>query len=163
MFFPRETAKTVWRFKEKILLLYSDDLANLVLLFRVAPTRQTPHQPAHLSTAHLWPVYKVATTLGHVKGHRVVVHDFLFKNIYFGLCWVFITTCGLSLVVASWDYSLIVVYGLIIVVASLVVEHRLKGTQVSVVVVHGLDCPMACGIFPDQGLNLCLLHWQADS
>ena len=21
----------------------------------------------------------------------------------------------------------------------------------------------ACGIFPDQGLNLCLLHWQADS
>ena len=22
---------------------------------------------------------------------------------------------------------------------------------------------MACGIFPDQGLNLCPLHWQADS
>ena len=22
---------------------------------------------------------------------------------------------------------------------------------------------MACGIFPDQGWNLCLLHWQADS
>ncbi|KAI4588492.1 hypothetical protein MJG53_002900, partial [Ovis ammon polii x Ovis aries] len=23
-----------------------------------------------------------------------------------------------------------------------------------------LSCPMACGIFPDQGLNLCPLHWQ---
>ena len=25
----------------------------------------------------------------------------------------------------------------------------------SVVVVHGLSCPGACGIFPDQGLNHC--------
>ena len=33
----------------------------------------------------------------------------------------------------------------------------------SVVVVHWLSCPMACGIFLDQGSNLCLLHWQADS
>ena len=26
-----------------------------------------------------------------------------------------------------------------------------------------VGCPAACGIFPDQGLNLCSLHWQADS
>ena len=31
------------------------------------------------------------------------------------------------------------------------------------VVVHGLSCPMACGIFLDQGLNLYLLHWQVES
>ena len=31
------------------------------------------------------------------------------------------------------------------------------------VVVHGLSCSTACGIFPNQGLNLCLLHWQVDS
>ena len=31
------------------------------------------------------------------------------------------------------------------------------------VVVHGLSCSMACGIFPDKGLNLCPLHWQVDS
>ena len=31
------------------------------------------------------------------------------------------------------------------------------------VVVHGLSCPMACGIFLDQRLNLCLLHWQVES
>ena len=33
----------------------------------------------------------------------------------------------------------------------------------SVVVVHRLSCSVACGIFPDQGLNSYLLHWQADS
>ena len=33
----------------------------------------------------------------------------------------------------------------------------------SVVVAHGLSCSVACGIFLDQGSNLCLLHWQADS
>ena len=25
---------------------------------------------------------------------------------------------------------------------------------------HGLSCPTSRGIFPDQGLNPCLLHWQ---
>ena len=30
-------------------------------------------------------------------------------------------------------------------------------------VVHGLSCSMACGIFPNQGSNPCLLNWQADS
>ena len=33
----------------------------------------------------------------------------------------------------------------------------------SVVVAHGPSRSAACGIFPDQGLNLCPLHWQADS
>ena len=33
----------------------------------------------------------------------------------------------------------------------------------SVVVAHRLSCPAACGILLDQGSNLCLLLWQADS
>ena len=33
----------------------------------------------------------------------------------------------------------------------------------SVVVAHGPSCSVACGIFPDQGTNLCPLHRQADS
>ena len=33
----------------------------------------------------------------------------------------------------------------------------------SVVVVHGLSCSTARGIFPDWGPNSCPLHWQADS
>ena len=33
----------------------------------------------------------------------------------------------------------------------------------SVVVAHGFSCSAAWEIFPDQGPNLCSLHWQADS
>ena len=36
-------------------------------------------------------------------------------------------------------------------------EHRLSSCGARV------QLPLACGIFPDQGLNPCLLHWQADS
>ena len=41
--------------------------------------------------------------------------------------------------------------------------HRLWGTWASVVVAHRLSCLTAYGILPDQGLNPCPLHWQADS
>ena len=37
------------------------------------------------------------------------------------------------------------------------------GLWASVVVALGPSFPTACGIFLDQGLNLCPLHWQADS
>ena len=33
----------------------------------------------------------------------------------------------------------------------------------SVFMVHRLSCPVACGIFLDQGLNLGFLHWQMNS
>ena len=36
-------------------------------------------------------------------------------------------------------------------------------TQALAAVAHRLSCPMACRIFPDQGLNPCPLHWHADS
>ena len=37
------------------------------------------------------------------------------------------------------------------------------GSGTSVGAAHGLSCSMACGIFPDQGLNPCPLNWQANS
>ena len=41
------------------------------------------------------------------------------------------------------------------------------GTQLQstglIVVVQGLSCPAACGIFPDPGSNPCPLHWQGES
>ena len=33
----------------------------------------------------------------------------------------------------------------------------------STVVAHGLSCSETCGVFPDQGSNPCLLHWQAET
>ena len=38
-----------------------------------------------------------------------------------------------------------------------VLEHSLSSCG------NGLSCSAACGILPDQGSNLCLLLWQADS
>ena len=84
----------------------------------------------------------------------------------------FLSSCG------EWGaYS-----WLLIAEASLVAEPGLEGTWASVVSVcglsgcgswapragsvavgHGPCCSVMQGIFPDQGLNLCLLHWQADS
>ena len=67
---------------------------------------------------------------------------------------MFVAECGLSLAVKSEGSSLVAVHGLLIVVASLVVEWRLQGTRSSEVGVHWLTCPMACRIFA----KLCPLH-----
>ena len=45
---------------------------------------------------------------------------------------------------------------------SVIVTPRLQSTGTKVVT-HGFSCSVACGIFLDQGSNLCLLHWQEDS
>ena len=57
---------------------------------------------------------------------------------------------------------LVAVLRFLIAVASLVVERGLQSMG-SVVVAHGLICPLTFGIFLDQGLNLCPPLWQADS
>ena len=67
----------------------------------------------------------------------------------------------ISLFLAVLGLQFIVVHGLLIAVASLFAEHRLWNDG-SVVVAHGLSCSEACGIFPDQGWNPCLLLWQVD-
>ena len=60
----------------------------------------------------------------------------------------------------SVGYSLVVVkYWLLIDMSSLV-ENKALGVQASVVVVHGLTCPPACGIFPERGLNPRTMPWQ---
>ena len=45
---------------------------------------------------------------------------------------------------------------------STVVALWLQSTD-SVVAAHRFSCFLACGIFPDRGSKLRLLHWQADS
>ena len=69
---------------------------------------------------------------------------------------------GLSLVVASGGHSSSRCAGLSL---SRPLPLRSTGSRraCSVIVAHGPSCSAACGILPDQGLNLCPLHWQADS
>ena len=106
----------------------------------------------------------------------------LFLNVYFYFClhWFLIGALGLPLVAASEGCSLDAVHGRLIVLAPLIAEHGLLYTWASVaaanrlrslgalVVVRGLSCPAACGIFPGQGTNQCrvfctarriLNHW----
>ena len=77
-----------------------------------------------------------------------------------GLCWVCVAVWGLSLVGRSGRYSLlrpIMVTSLDLGRVGSVVATR------GLVVAHGPSCRSACGVFLDQGSNLCPLHWQADS
>ena len=89
------------------------------------------------------------------------------KNLFiylfiFWWCHVFITMYGLSLVAVSRGYSLVKVHRLLIVVASLVAEHRLLGVRASELL-HTFFVAHWHVIFPHQGLNPCPLHWQLNS
>ena len=66
------------------------------------------------------------------------------------LCWAF-SSC--------WEQWLLftAMWGLLIEVASCV---ALKGQEGSA---QGVSCPLACGIFLEQGPSLYPLHWQEDS
>ena len=81
---------------------------------------------------------------------------------YLWLCWVFVSVRGLSLVAASGGHSSSWCAGHSLSRA-LLLQSTGSRRAGSVVVVHGLRCSAACGIFPDQGSNPCTLHWQADS
>ena len=86
-------------------------------------------------------------------------------------CTLAFSSCG------EWGLLFVAVCRLLIVMASLVVKHGLQARRLqqlwhmgsvvvahglqstgSVVVAHGLSCSMACGIFRDQGSNLCPLN-----
>ena len=60
---------------------------------------------------------------------------------------------GFSLAVESRSCSLVAMHELLIAVASLVVEHRLQGTWISVLVAHMLGSCSFQG--PEHRLNSC--------
>ena len=64
--------------------------------------------------------------------------------------WVFIFVLRFFILWLHW--------GLVAASGLLIAAHGLL-----LVVSHRLSCSTARGIFPDQGSNPCLLHWQADS
>ena len=98
------------------------------------------------------------------------MYSFFFFNYYLfiyllflgGLCWVFVSVRGLPLAAASGGHSSSRCAGLSPSWPLLLWSTGSRRAG-SVVVAHGLSCSAACGIFPDQGSNPCVLHWQADS
>ena len=78
------------------------------------------------------------------------------SNFIFWLSWVFVATCGLSLVAESRSYCLLWSVGFSLwwlLLWSTGCRH-----MNSVLVVREICCSMACGIFLDQGSILCPLH-----
>ena len=55
----------------------------------------------------------------------IIFLKFIYLVIYFWLHWVFVATCRLSLAAASGGLLFIAVHLLLVVVTSLVAEHRL--------------------------------------
>ena len=86
----------------------------------------------------------------------------IYLFIYLWLCWVFVSVWGPSLVVASGGHSSSRCKGLSLSRPLLLRSTGSRRTG-PVIAAHGPSCSAACGIFPDQGPNLCPLHWQADS
>ena len=102
---------------------------------------------------------------------------FFFNTLFIYFIYLFMTVLGLLVFV--WGLSLVAASGghsssrcggrssLRCAGLSLSRPLPLRGTGSrcagSVVVAHGPSCSAICGIFPDQGSNLCPLHWQADS
>ena len=87
---------------------------------------------------------------------------FIYLFIYLWLCWVFISVRRLSLVAASRGHSSSRCADLSLSWPLLLWSTGSRRAG-SVIVAHRPSCSTACGIFPDQGLNPCPLHWQADS
>ena len=69
---------------------------------------------------------------------------------------------GLSLVAASGGHSSWRCAGLSLS-RPLLLRSTGSRRAGSAIVAHGPSRSAACGIFPDQGSNLCPLNWQADS
>ena len=87
---------------------------------------------------------------------RSVFFAFLFIRLFMTLLGLYCLSrtfsgCG------EWGLLLVAACGLLIVVASLVAARS------SVIVLQGLSCSKACGIFLGQGSDPCPLHWQVDS
>ena len=99
-------------------------------------------------------------------------YAFIYFLTYISLWWVFAAALRLSPVALSGGHSAAF---RLLTVWLLTAEHRLQcawasvvsnprlQTTSSIVVTHCFCCSLACGIFLDQGSNLCLLHWRENS
>ena len=120
-----------------------------------------PFGPGLLS---LWEVFWLliqSLVLGRFRFSISFFFNFIYL-FYLWLCWVFISVRGPSPVAASGGHPSSRCAGLSLS-WPLLLRSTGSGSAGSVIVAHGPSWSVACGIFPDQGSNLCPLHWQADS
>ena len=111
--------------------------------------------------------FRCSVATGHLAsgGHCLLFKNFL--NILFKCIYIFLVGLGLCCTQIFSSCSAQVSH-----VAAWALGHMgfssygrwvpgLESTG-SVLVIHGPSRSTACGIVPDQGSNLCLLHWQVD-
>ena len=113
-----------------------------------------------LDAAWFWALclaYDLSATLHSSSSTRVPwILTFNHSN-FLGSFFYFFILATVGLHCRAWVFSSCGVRG------SLGCRAQAWGCVSSVVVAHRLSCPSAHGIFPDQGSNLCPLHWQLDS
>ena len=126
-------------------------------------------QRAWWAIVHGWQRVRHTEWVTHTQA--VSVRIFFFFLIHWFWAVLGLHCFGFSLVAVSEDYSLVAVRSFLLwwlltrvrqylwYMASAAAAQRAG----SVVVAHRLRCSTVSGIISDQGLNPCLLHWQADS
>ena len=142
-----------------LLLLLPNSLAFLpsfFLIFLIYLTLLT----GHVFVGFSWSLFLCVIFFNNFFLFFIIFY--FFKFIYLWLYWVFVSVRELSLVVASAGHSSSRCVGLSLSRPLLLWSTGSRRAG-SVVVAHGPSCSAACGILPDQGSNLCPLHWQADS
>ena len=128
---------------------------RLFLIIKLASTTKNFFFPGRATWLHFDPELKFFSP--------ILLCINLFLAVLGLCCWV-----HFSLAVASRGYSNCGAWAshrrawVLGCMGSVAGAPQLQSTD-SVVVAHGLSCSATCGIFPDQGKNPCLLHWQADS
>ena len=140
------------------------------LLMKSSRKVKSWNRPEYTSILELSDTNYLKIMLYYIQ-RNVFFLNFQFLKIFWNL---FLAVLGLCC--CAWAFSscsergllFVAVCRLLIVMASLVAEHRLQVRRLRSCGSRALErrlssCFVACGIFLDQGSNPCPLHWQADS
>ena len=107
------------------------------------------------SSLLMGPLFLLSNCVALHLFHALWFHE----GFFLAALWVSIAMLMLSWVGTScgeWGQLSSAAHRLLLIVVTSVAEHRLYlGPLGSVVVVPGLSCPAACGMFLDQESNLC--------
>ena len=111
----------------------------------------------HARSSLLWRLFSGCDEWGRGHYSQAVEGQSVFPYKYNGM-WVQASDCGSFSNCGAWALGTRAA----VVAAGGLRSFSFQSTG-SMVAVHGLSYSTACGIFLNQGSNLGLLHWQADS